>query len=70
MTARRAREHHHCNVLCLGTDLLSEDQVRQIIEIFLQTGFGGGRHVRRVEKICRIEAEEMAIASPPPAQLA
>ena len=50
VTARRAREHNHCNVLCLGTDLLSEDQIRQIIEIFLSTGFGDGRHARRVEK--------------------
>src|SRR5215207_1736204 len=24
-TARRAREHNHCNALCLGTDLLSEE---------------------------------------------
>ena len=35
VTARRAREHNHCNVLCLGTDLLSEDQIRQIVEIEL-----------------------------------
>src|SRR5881394_204671 len=47
VTARRAREHNHCNVLCLGTDLLSEDQIRQIVEIFLATEFGEGRHARR-----------------------
>src|SRR5439155_27090366 len=39
VTARRAREHNHCNVLCLGTDLLSEDQIRQIVEIFLTTPY-------------------------------
>jgi ribose 5-phosphate isomerase B len=55
VTARRAREHNHCNVLCLGTDLLSEDQIRQIVEIFLTTGFGEGRHARRVEKLSDIE---------------
>jgi ribose 5-phosphate isomerase B len=55
VTARRAREHNHCNVLCLGTDLLSEDQIRQIVEIFLTTGFGEGRHARRVEKLSNIE---------------
>ncbi len=59
VTARRAREHNHCNVLCLGTDLLSEDQLRQIVEIFLSTGFGEGRHTRRVEKVLRIESEEL-----------
>src|SRR6516164_6480151 len=37
VTARRAREHNHCNVLCLGTDLLSEDMIRQIVQIFLTT---------------------------------
>jgi ribose 5-phosphate isomerase B len=58
VTARRAREHNHCNVLCLGTDLLSEDQIRQIVEIFLATGFVDGRHTRRIEKLKAIEDEQ------------
>jgi len=58
VTARIAREHNHCNVLCLGTDLLSEDHVRQIVEIFLTTPFADGRHVRRIEKLRQIEIEE------------
>lgn len=62
VTARRAREHNHCNVLCLGTDLLSEDQVRKIVEIFLTTPFGDGRHARRVEKVSKIERERHADA--------
>jgi ribose 5-phosphate isomerase B len=55
VTARRSREHNHCNVLCLGTDLLSEDQIKKIVEIFLSTPFGDGRHARRVEKIGQVE---------------
>jgi len=51
ITAHRAREHNHCNVLCLGTDLLSEDQIKRIVEIFLATPFGEGRHTRRVDKL-------------------
>jgi len=51
ITAHRAREHNHCNVLCLGTDLLSEDQIKRIVEIFLSTASGEGRHMRRVEKL-------------------
>src|SRR5690242_7128480 len=39
VTTRRAREHHACNVLCLGTDLLSEEQVRKITETFLTTEY-------------------------------
>lgn len=58
VTARRAREHNHCNALCLGTDLIGEDQIRQIVDIFLTTRFGDGRHVRRVEKVTRVEVEE------------
>ncbi len=55
ITAHRAREHNHCNVLCLGTDLLSEDQIRRIVEIFLSTPWGEGRHTRRVEKLREFE---------------
>jgi ribose 5-phosphate isomerase B len=58
VTARRAREHNHCNVLCIGSDLLSEDQMRQIVEIFLATTFGDGRHKRRIEKLKAIEDEQ------------
>jgi ribose 5-phosphate isomerase B len=49
--ARRAREHNHANVLSLGADLIGDEQMRKIIEIFLATPYGEGRHRRRVEKI-------------------
>ena len=54
-TARRAREHNHCNVLCIGTDLLGEEQIRKIVEIFMNTDFADGRHKQRVEKIRKLE---------------
>src|SRR3954469_764343 len=57
VTARQSREKIHCNVLCLGTDLLSEDQVRKIVEIFLTTPFEDGRHTKRVEKIEELERQ-------------
>jgi ribose 5-phosphate isomerase B len=59
-TARRSREHHHCNVLCLGADLLSEEHIRNIVEIFLSTSGEPGRHKRRIEKIRQIEATQCA----------
>jgi ribose 5-phosphate isomerase B len=55
VTARRSREHNHCNVLCLGCDLLSEDQIRTITEVFLSATYGDGRHARRVEMISELE---------------
>jgi ribose 5-phosphate isomerase B len=56
-TARRSREHNHCNVVCIGTDLLSEQQIRTIVDIFLSTNFYDGRHSQRVDKIKKLEAE-------------
>jgi len=58
VTARIAREHNHCNIVCLGVDLLSEDHVRIIVETFLTAPLAEGRHTRRVEKIAKLEAEE------------
>src|SRR5688500_3202366 len=55
VTARRAREHHHGNVLCIGTELLSEDHIRSIVEIFLSATFQDGRHAARVAKVMEIE---------------
>ncbi len=55
VTARTAREKNHCNVLCLGTDLLSEDQIRKIVEIFLNTPWTDGRHTSRVKKVMEIQ---------------
>src|SRR5450432_1256535 len=62
-TARRSREHHHCNVLCIGGDLLSEEHMRNIVEIFLSTPHETGRHKRRIEKIRQIEAAQAAAAA-------
>ncbi len=55
VTARRSREHNHCNALCLGCDLLSEDQIRTITEAFLSVTYGDGRHAKRVEMINELE---------------
>lgn len=67
ITARRSREHNHCNALCLGCDLLGEDQMRAIIETFISTEYGAGRHARRVARIAELEAEERAVPTRDPA---
>jgi ribose 5-phosphate isomerase B len=53
--AEMGRRHNDANVLALAGRRLSEDQVREIVEIFLDTGFEGGRHQRRVDQINRVE---------------
>ncbi len=58
LTAEMSRRHNDANVLCLSADLLGEDQMAQMIRIWLDTPFEGGRHARRVEKIAKIEAEQ------------
>lgn len=58
ITARISREYNHCNALCLGADLLSENQLRKIAEIFLTTDFADGRHLRRLAKIRELELTE------------
>lgn len=50
-TARNAREHNHANVLTLGGGLLGARLALDIVEAFLATPFGEGRHAQRVGKI-------------------
>ena len=54
-SARNSREHNHANVLTLGAGLIGEGLARQIVDAWLETGWGGGRHARRVEKIIALE---------------
>ena len=57
VTARLAREHNHCNVLCLGTDLIGPETQANIVKVFLETPFNAGRHTRRLAKLTKIEAD-------------
>jgi ribose 5-phosphate isomerase B len=54
-TAKSAREHNNANVLVLGAKALGEETIKSILEVWLTTGFGGGRHQRRLDKISEIE---------------
>jgi ribose 5-phosphate isomerase B len=50
-TARNAREHNDANLLTLGGGLLGARLAHDIVQTFLGTPFGGGRHARRIAKI-------------------
>jgi ribose 5-phosphate isomerase B len=54
-TAVNSREHNDANVLTLGAGLIGENLARQIVDTWLSTEFGGGRHAKRVDKIIAIE---------------
>jgi ribose 5-phosphate isomerase B len=49
------REHNDANVLTLGAKYMDENRAMQLIDIFLNTEFVGGRHARRVAKIAQLE---------------
>jgi len=55
LTAQMARRHNNTNVLCVAADLVGEELIRRIVEVWLETEFEAGRHLRRIEKIAMIE---------------
>lgn len=46
-----SRQHNNANVICLPERFISLDDARACVRLFLETGFDGGRHNRRVDKI-------------------
>lgn len=50
-SARVSRAHNNANVLCLGERVIGEHLALDIVDIWLKTGFEGGRHKRRVDII-------------------
>jgi ribose 5-phosphate isomerase B len=57
-TARMSRAHNDANVLTIGARIVAPPLAREIMKLWLETPFEGGRHLRRVEQIAEIEAEE------------
>lgn len=48
-TARMSREHNNANVLCLGERVVGWGVAEEIVRVWLETEFGGGRHQTRIE---------------------
>ena len=49
------RQHNNGNVVCLSGRFVDIEQNKQIVKTFLATEFEGGRHERRVAKICALD---------------
>jgi ribose 5-phosphate isomerase B len=49
--ARLARLHNDANVLCLGERLTGTEVALEILKVFLEAEFEGGRHQGRVDKL-------------------
>ena len=54
--ARNAREHNDTNVLTLGSRVVGIEVCKEILRIWLETWFAGGRHKQRVDKIVDVES--------------
>jgi ribose 5-phosphate isomerase B len=54
-TARLSREHNDANVLAMGGRIIAAGLADEIVSVWLDTRFEGGRHQRRVDQIMDIE---------------
>ena len=59
-TARMSRAHNDANILVLGERVTGVGVAEEIINVWLETEFEGGRHARRVEKIHFHENQDAA----------
>jgi ribose 5-phosphate isomerase B len=59
LSARLAREHNDANIVCMGSRLVGEEMAREIVRVFLDTPFAGGRHQRRIDQL-----DQHALAAP------
>lgn len=54
-TARMSRLHNDANILVMGGRVIGKDLATEIVRVWLATGFEGDRHLRRINKIKRLE---------------
>ncbi|HOB30317.1 MAG TPA: ribose 5-phosphate isomerase B [Bacillota bacterium] len=54
-SARCSREHNDANILCIGARVVGEGLAMDIVKTWLEAEFEGGRHLRRVNKIIKLE---------------
>ena len=55
-SAKYTRLHNDANCLCLGDRVVGAGLALELVDVFINTGFEGGRHATRVDQIMDIEA--------------
>ncbi len=50
-STRLSRQHNNANIISLGSRLISKKLSLKLVDVFLNTKFEGGRHLRRIKKI-------------------
>ena len=48
---RLSRQHNNANILSLGARFMSVEEIYNVIDLWLNESFSGGRHQRRIEKL-------------------
>jgi ribose 5-phosphate isomerase B len=54
-SARLARQHNDANMISFGQRLLPLDLVLEMVDVWIDTPFEGGRHIARIEQLDRVE---------------
>lgn len=54
-SAKYTRLHNNANVLCMGGRVVGAGLAVELVDVFLETGFEGGRHQRRIDQLTDIE---------------
>jgi ribose 5-phosphate isomerase B len=54
-TAKSSRQHNDANILCLGERITDEAAAKELLDIWLNEPFEGGRHEKRVNKIKELD---------------
>ena len=54
-SAKYTRLHNDANILCLGGRVIGIGTALELVDLFVDTPFEGGRHINRVQKISNIE---------------
>ena len=55
LSAEMTRRHNDANALCMGGRVVGAGLACQLVDIFLNTQFEGGRHQRRIDKLTALE---------------
>jgi ribose 5-phosphate isomerase B len=57
-TAKLSRAHNDANVLSMGGRIVAQGLASEILKVWLETPFDGGRHEKRLAQVAAIEEEE------------
>ncbi len=50
-STRLSRQHNNANIMALGARLTKKSDAIKLVNVFLNTKFEGGRHLRRINKV-------------------